>query len=80
MTGRVPGGVVGWRWRVRWSGGDCTVGVSWNNFQQPRWAAKDKPNMQETVEAGGGTFTDADANLDSDAAADRRRDPHQPGR
>jgi D-xylose transport system substrate-binding protein len=39
--------------------------VSWNNFQQPRWAATDKPNMQETIEAGGGTFIDADANLDS---------------
>ena len=40
--------------------------VSWNNFQQPRWAAKDKPNIQETVEAGGGTYTDADANLDTE--------------
>jgi D-xylose transport system substrate-binding protein len=50
------------------SGGesDCTVAVSWNNFQQPRWAAKDKPNIQETVEAGGGTYTDADANLDTE--------------
>ena len=45
---------------------DCTVAVSWNNFQQPRWAAKDKPNIQETVEAGGGTYTDADANLDTE--------------
>jgi D-xylose transport system substrate-binding protein len=41
----------------------CTVGVSWNNFQQPRWAAHDKPNIQSTVEAGGGTYIDADANL-----------------
>lgn len=47
-------------------GGDCSVGVSWNNFQQPRWAATDKPNIQETVEAGGGTYTDADANLDTE--------------
>ena len=47
-------------------GGDCFVGVSWNNFQQPRWAATDKPNIQETVEAGGGTYTDADANLDTE--------------
>ena len=45
--------------------GDCTVAVSWNNFQQPRWAAKDKPNIQDTVEAGGGTYIDADANLDT---------------
>ena len=42
---------------------NCTVGVSWNNFQQPRWAAHDKPNIQKTVEAGGGTYIDADANL-----------------
>lgn len=47
------------------AGGECIVGVSWNNFQQPRWAATDKPNMQQTIEAGGGTFIDADANLDS---------------
>ena len=43
----------------------CKVGVSWNNFQQPRWAATDKPNIQDTVEAGGGEYTDVDANLDS---------------
>jgi D-xylose transport system substrate-binding protein len=46
--------------------GDCFVGVSWNNFQQPRWAAKDQPNLQQTVEDGGGTYTDADANLDTE--------------
>jgi D-xylose transport system substrate-binding protein len=46
--------------------GECNVGVSWNNFQQRRWAATDKPNMQSTIEAGGGTFADADANLDTE--------------
>jgi D-xylose transport system substrate-binding protein len=46
-------------------GGDCIVGVSWNNFQQPRWARTDKPAMQEAIEAGGGSFIDADANLDA---------------
>jgi len=45
--------------------GECTVGVSWNNFQQPRWARTDKPAMQKAIEDGGGTFIDADANLDS---------------
>jgi D-xylose transport system substrate-binding protein len=45
---------------------DCTVGVSWNNFQQPRWAKNDKPNIQQTVEAGGGTYIDADANLSNE--------------
>jgi D-xylose transport system substrate-binding protein len=41
----------------------CIVGVSWNNFQQPRWAAKDRPSMQRVVTDGGGLFLDFDANL-----------------
>ena len=45
------------------NGAGCTVGVSWNNFQQPRWAAHDKPNIQKTVEGAGGKYIDADANL-----------------
>jgi D-xylose transport system substrate-binding protein len=45
---------------------DCTVGVSWNNFQQPRWAAHDEPNLKDTVEAGGGTYISADANLSAE--------------
>ena len=44
----------------------CTVGVSWNNFQQPRWAATDQPNMKKTVEDGGGKFIEADANLSNE--------------
>jgi D-xylose transport system substrate-binding protein len=48
------------------SAGSCTVGVSWNNFQQPRWAAHDQPNLKATVEAGGGTYIDADANLSTE--------------
>jgi len=43
--------------------------VSWNNFQQPRWAAHDKPNIQKTVEAAGGKYIDADANLKSEQQA-----------
>ncbi|HSI99736.1 MAG TPA: substrate-binding domain-containing protein, partial [Patescibacteria group bacterium] len=45
---------------------DCTVGVSWNNFQQPRWAAADKPNIEQVVEDAGGTYIDADANLSNE--------------
>jgi D-xylose transport system substrate-binding protein len=45
---------------------DCTVGVSWNNFQQPRWAAHDEPNLKGTVEAGGGKYISADANLSAE--------------
>jgi len=44
-------------------GEDCVVGVSWNNFQQPRWAATDEPGIKDTVEAAGGKYISADANL-----------------
>ncbi len=44
-------------------GAGCVVGVSWNNFQQPRWAAHDEPNLKKTVQAGGGSYISADANL-----------------
>jgi D-xylose transport system substrate-binding protein len=51
------------------TGAGCTVGVSWNNFQQPRWAAHDKPAIQKTVEAAGGKYIDADANLSNEQQA-----------
>ena len=41
--------------------GDCTVGVSWNNYQQPRWAKADEPAIQAAVQAGGGTYIRTDA-------------------
>lgn len=45
---------------------DCTVAVSWNNFQQPRWAAADEPNIKDAVESAGGTYISADADLSSE--------------
>ncbi|HEY8199514.1 MAG TPA: substrate-binding domain-containing protein, partial [Candidatus Limnocylindrales bacterium] len=45
---------------------DCTVAVSWNNFQQPRWAKNDKPNIEKVVTDAGGTYIDADANLSNE--------------
>ena len=45
------------------SGAGCTVGVSWNNFQQPRWAAHDEPNLKKVIEDAGGKYISADANL-----------------
>src|SRR6476660_3365279 len=47
-------------------GAGCTVGVSWNNFQQPRWAATDKPNIQKVIEDAGGKYIDKDANLSTE--------------
>ncbi len=43
----------------------CSVGFSGNNFEQPRWAANDLPNMEQVVVDGGGTFQFFDARLDS---------------
>lgn len=56
-TGSSPGGG---------DGTDCTVAVSWNNFQQPRWAAADEPNIKDAVESAGGTYISADADLSSE--------------
>jgi len=47
-------------------GKDCVVGVSWNNYQQPRWAAHDQPGIKNTVEGAGGTYLDKDANLSAE--------------
>jgi D-xylose transport system substrate-binding protein len=51
------------------TGAGCTVGVSWNNFQQPRWAAHDQPNIKKTVEDAGGKYIDKDANLSNEQQA-----------
>jgi D-xylose transport system substrate-binding protein len=50
-------------------GAACTVGVSWNNYQQPRWAAHDQPNIKKTVEDAGGKYIDKDANLSNEQQA-----------
>jgi D-xylose transport system substrate-binding protein len=39
----------------------CTVGVSWNNYQQPRWAKADEPAIKKAIEAGGGKYIRTDA-------------------
>jgi D-xylose transport system substrate-binding protein len=46
------------------SGADCKVGVSWNNFSQPRWAATDQPNIKSAIEDAGGTYVEAFAEDD----------------
>lgn len=48
---------------------DCTIAVSWNNYQQPRWAAADEPNIKKTVEDAGGKYISADANLSNEQQA-----------
>lgn len=41
---------------------DLVVGISWNNFAQPRWANKDRPAIAAAVEAAGGRIIERDAN------------------
>src|SRR5688572_14848514 len=43
------------------AGGECTVGVSWNNYQEERWAKWDEPALKAAIEAGGGTYVSNDA-------------------
>jgi D-xylose transport system substrate-binding protein len=42
------------------------VGISWNNYAQPRWAKADGPAIIEAVEAAGGTVIETDANDSSE--------------
>jgi D-xylose transport system substrate-binding protein len=48
---------------------DCVVGVSWNNFQEPRWAAFDEPALKAAIEAGGGTYVSNDAKSSAETQA-----------
>jgi D-xylose transport system substrate-binding protein len=45
------------------SGGtaDCTVAVSWNNYQEERWALRDEPNIQAALDEVGAEYISADA-------------------
>lgn len=49
--------------------GDCVVGVSWNNYQEERWAKWDEPALQDAIEAGGGTYISNDARSSAETQA-----------
>ena len=40
---------------------EVIVGVSWNNFQEPRWANFDEPAIKEALAAAGATYVSTDA-------------------
>ncbi|HTC86308.1 MAG TPA: substrate-binding domain-containing protein [Candidatus Acidoferrum sp.] len=42
-------------------GGACKVGVSWNNYQEERWAKWDEPAIKAALAAGGATYISNDA-------------------
>jgi D-xylose transport system substrate-binding protein len=41
--------------------GDITVGVSWNNYNEERWAKSDEPAIQAALEEAGATYISSDA-------------------
>jgi D-xylose transport system substrate-binding protein len=49
--------------------GDCVVGVSWNNYQEERWAKWDEPALQAAIEAGGGSYVSNDAKSSAETQA-----------
>jgi D-xylose transport system substrate-binding protein len=51
------------------AGGDCVVGVSWNNYQEERWARWDEPAIQEAIESGGGSYISNDARSSAETQA-----------
>ena len=50
-------------------GAGCTVGVSWNNYQEERWAKWDEPALKAAIEAGGGTYISNDAKSSAETQA-----------
>src|SRR6476661_1615508 len=49
--------------------GGCTVGVSWNNYQEERWAKWDEPAIKAALAAGGGTYISNDAKSSAETQA-----------
>ena len=40
---------------------ELIIGVSWNNYNEERWAKWDEPDMKAAIEAGGGRYISTDA-------------------
>jgi D-xylose transport system substrate-binding protein len=47
----------------------CKVGVSWNNYQEERWAKWDEPAIKAAISAGGGTYISNDAKSSAETQA-----------
>ena len=49
--------------------GGCTVGVSWNNYQEERWAKWDEPAIKAALAAAGDTYISNDAKSSAETQA-----------
>ena len=47
----------------------CIVGVSWNNYQEERWAKWDEPALKAAIEAGGAVYVSNDAKSSAETQA-----------
>jgi D-xylose transport system substrate-binding protein len=48
---------------------NCVVGVSWNNFQEERWAKWDEPAIKDALAAGGASYISTDAKSSAETQA-----------
>jgi D-xylose transport system substrate-binding protein len=51
------------------SAAGCVVGVSWNNYQEERWAKWDEPAIKKALEAAGATYVSNDAKSSAETQA-----------
>jgi D-xylose transport system substrate-binding protein len=51
------------------SAAGCVVGVSWNNYQEERWAKWDEPAIKAALAAGGAQYISNDAKSSADTQA-----------
>src|SRR5437868_5695761 len=47
----------------------CTIGMSWNNYQEERWAKWDEPAIKAAIAAGGGKYIANDAKSSAETQA-----------
>src|SRR5215467_2837846 len=47
----------------------CVVGVSWNNYQEERWAKWDEPAIKKALDAGGAKYISNDAKSSAETQA-----------
>ena len=51
------------------SAAGCTVGVSWNNYQEERWAKWDEPAIKAGLAAAGAKYISNDAKSSAETQA-----------
>src|SRR6266849_6258433 len=51
------------------SAAGCTIGVSWNNYQEERWAKWDEPAIKKAITDAGGKYISNDAKSSAETQA-----------